>query len=209
MKREMKFVETEFGRIAYADHGDGPAALFVHGVFLNSYLWRHVTTGVADMRRCIAIDLMAHGATHIAPDQDVSFTANAEMLEAFCAQLGLDKVDLVGNDSGGAISQIFAARHPDRIRSLTLTNCDAHDNWPSPEFQRTIDLAAQGRLAQFGQRLLRNVEFARARFATAYEHRELVSEETFRIYLEPLFATPKLHTVSSAGSPLPEIIARQ
>ena len=36
----------------------------------------------------------------------------AEVLDA----LGIDKIDLVGNDSGGAIAQIFAAHHPHRLR---------------------------------------------------------------------------------------------
>src|SRR5579862_4846502 len=114
-------VATPFGDIAYTDQGSGPAALFVHGVFRNAYLWRHVIGRVADQRRCIAVDLMAHGATRIAPDQDLSFTAQAEMLAAFCDRLNLDQVDVVANDSGAGISQIFAAHHPERIRSLTLT----------------------------------------------------------------------------------------
>jgi pimeloyl-ACP methyl ester carboxylesterase len=189
MKRDIKHVTTPYGQIAYTEAGHGPAALFVHGVFMNGYLWRHVVEQLSDVRSCIAIDLMAHGATRIAPDQDVSFKAQAKMLESFCQALGLEKVDLVGNDSGGGIAQIFAARHPERVRSLTLTNCDVHDNWPPPAFQRTRELVASGQLAEFGQRMLRDLEFARARFAIAYEHPELVSEETFHIYLEPLFAT--------------------
>lgn len=191
MKREMKYVDTEFGQIAYTDQGRGPAALFVHGVFMNGYLWRNVVAGVSDIRRCISIDLMAHGATRIAPDQDVSFTANARMLEAFCTKLGLDKIDLVGNDSGGGISQIFAARHPDKIRTLTLTNCDVHDNWPPPAFQQMREMVARGGLPEFGQRLLHDIAFARSRFSVAYEHPDEVSEETFHIYLEPLFFTPE------------------
>jgi pimeloyl-ACP methyl ester carboxylesterase len=130
MPRDIKHATTAFGDIAYTDHGRGPAALFVHGVFLNGYLWGHIIDRMADVRRCIAIDLLAHGETQAAPDQDVSFKAQAEMLEAFCVSLGLDRVDMVANDSGGGIAQIFAARHPERIRSLTLTNCDAHDDWP-------------------------------------------------------------------------------
>jgi pimeloyl-ACP methyl ester carboxylesterase len=77
---------------------------------------------------------LAHGATKTSPEQDVDFTAQAEMLEAVCESLKLDQVDLVANDSGGGIAQIFAARHPARIRSLTLTNCDTHDNWPPKPF---------------------------------------------------------------------------
>src|ERR1700674_4451425 len=123
-------VETPSGRISYASAGSGPAALFVHGVLLNSYLWRYQLAGLSDVRRCIAVDLLAHGDTEIAPDQDVSVTANAKMLKEFLDALKIDQVDLVGNDSGGGIAQIFAALNPERVRSFTLTNCDTHDNWP-------------------------------------------------------------------------------
>jgi pimeloyl-ACP methyl ester carboxylesterase len=74
-------VETPSGRISYAYSGSGPAALFVHGVVLNKHLWRHQLAGLSDVRRCIAVDLLAHGDTEIAPDQDVSVTANAKMLK--------------------------------------------------------------------------------------------------------------------------------
>ena len=53
--------------------------------------------------------------------------SQAKMVEAFLDALGIDKVDLVGNDSGGGIAQIFAARNPDRTRSITLTNCEVHE----------------------------------------------------------------------------------
>ena len=112
-------VDTASGRIAYVEHGSGPAALFVHGVLLNSHLWRHQLAALSDIRRCIAVDLLAHGDTEIAPDQDVSVTANAHMLAHFLDALSIDRVDLVGNDSGGGIAQIFAAHHPQRLRSLT------------------------------------------------------------------------------------------
>jgi len=189
MTQAHAFAHTPAGEIAYVARGEGPPALFLHGVFLNGHLWRHVIDRVADMRRCIALDLLAHGATRTLPDQDLTFTAQAEMLEAFCAALELDAVDLVANDSGGGIAQIFAARHPERIRSLTLTNCDTHDNWPPAPFQGTIELARRGELGERGRRLLVDVNRARAVFGNAYEHPERVSPETFRTYLGPLYAT--------------------
>src|SRR6266404_6703853 len=94
-------VETPSGRIRYASIGSGPVALFVHGVVLNKHLWRHQLTELSDIRRCIAVDLLAHGDTEITPDQDVSVTANAKMLKEFLDALNIDQVDLVGNDSGG------------------------------------------------------------------------------------------------------------
>jgi pimeloyl-ACP methyl ester carboxylesterase len=109
--------------------GMGPVALFVHGVLMNKHLWRHQLAALGDIRRCIAADLLAHGDTEIAPDQDVSVTAkNAHMLRELLDALA---IDLVGNDSGGGICQIFAALNPERARTLTLTNCDTHDNWSS------------------------------------------------------------------------------
>src|SRR6266567_9047198 len=115
-------VQTASGRISYTEQGTGPVALFVHGVLLNGHLWRHQLEDLCDIRRCIAVDLLAHGDTEITPDQDVSVTANAKMLKEFLDALHIDKVDLVGNDSGGGITQIFAALYPERVRSLTLTN---------------------------------------------------------------------------------------
>src|ERR1700735_2928597 len=114
-------VKTPSGQISYAEAGSGPIALFVHGVLLNNHLWRHQMTGLSDIRRCIAVDLLAHGDTEITPDQDVSVTTNAHTLREFLDALSIDQVDLVGNGSGGGISQIFAALNPQRVRSLTPT----------------------------------------------------------------------------------------
>src|SRR5207247_1846205 len=134
-KPARRTVETPSGRIGYSEMGSGPVALFVHGVLLNGHLWRHQLSGLADLRRCIAVDLLAHGETEIAPEQDVSVSANATMLGQFLDALRIEAVDLVGNDSGGGIAQIFAALNPARVRSLALTDCDAHDNWPPKAFQ--------------------------------------------------------------------------
>ena len=190
-RHDIRHAATALGDVAYTERGRGPTALFVHGVFLNGHLWRDVVDRVADVRRCLAVDLLGHGATRTPPEADVSFTGQAEMLEAFCARLGLDQVDLVANDSGTAVAQIFAARHPGRIRTLTLTNGDVHTNFPPEAVKPLIDATAQGLLPSIGQRMLEDVENARAQFAVGYEHPERIGEETLRIYLEPLFATPE------------------
>jgi pimeloyl-ACP methyl ester carboxylesterase len=191
MPSEIRHVTTRFGDIAYVEEGQGPAALFVHGVFLNHHFWRGVTRQLGDVRRCIALDLMAHGATRIVADQELTFTTQAEMLDAFCEAMGLDQVDVVANDSGGGIAQIFAARHPGRIRSLTLTNCDTHDNWPPASFQPLVALAREGKLADAFAPLAQDPAAARNAFAVAYEHPEQVSDETLNTYLAPLFASPE------------------
>jgi pimeloyl-ACP methyl ester carboxylesterase len=184
-------VATASGRIAYAEAGSGPVALFVHGVLLNGHLWRHQLAALSDIRRCIAVDLLAHGDTEIAPDQDVSVTANARMLREVVDVLGIDKVDLVGNDSGGGIAQIFAATNPSRVRSLTLTDCDVHDNWPPEAFKPFLAMAAAGGLRGTLDAMVANKNIYRSAQALgpAYEHPDRVSDETIETYLRPLVET--------------------
>ncbi len=185
-------VATPSGTIGYVEQGHGPVALFVHGVLLNGYLWRHQLAGLGDARRCIAVDLLAHGHTEAAEGQDVSVTANAHMLVQFLDALGIDRVDLVGNDSGGGICQIFAALYPQRLRSLALTNCDAHDNWPPEAFRPFVAMVAAGGLAGALQAMLDDKAVYRAPSALgpAYERPEQVADETIEAYLRPFLAQP-------------------
>ncbi|MGO1001156.1 alpha/beta fold hydrolase [Lysobacter sp. CA196] len=181
-------VQTPSGRIAYREQGTGPVALFVHGVLLNGHLWRHQLAHLSDRRRCIAVDLLAHGDTEIAPGQDVSVTANAQMLAEFLDALGIDQVDLVGNDSGGGIAQIFAALHPQRVRSFALTNCDTHDNWPPEAFKPFLAMAAGGGLGDALKAMLADKSVYRSPQALglAYEDPQSLSDESIETYLRPL-----------------------
>lgn len=181
-------VVTPSGRIGYTEAGDGPVALFVHGVLLNGHLWRHQLAELSDLRRCIAVDLLAHGDTEIASDQDVSVTANARMLREFLDALAIDQVDLVGNDSGGGIAQIFAALNPGRVRSLTLTDCDTHDNWPPEAFKPFLAMAAAGGLRGALEAMLADKDFYRSAEALgpAYEQPQRLADETIETYLRPL-----------------------
>jgi len=184
-------VQTPSGRISYVEQGAGPVALFVHGVLLNGHLWRHQLAQLGDIRRCIAPDLLAHGDTQIAPGQDLSVTANAHMLKQFLDALNIDKVDMVANDSGGGIAQIFAANYPERLRSLTLTNCDTHDNWPPEAFKPFLAMAADGGLRGALDAMLadKNVFRAPEALGPAYEHPQQVSDETIDTYLQPFVRT--------------------
>ena len=186
-----KSVQTPSGQIGYVEEGTGPAALFVHGVLLNGHLWRHQLEHLSDIRRCIAVDLLAHGQTEIVPSQDVSVTANAKMLKEFLDGLGIDRVDLVGNDSGGGVSQIFAALCPERVRSLTLTDCDTHDNWPPEAFKPFLAIAAKGGLpAKLGEMLAdKSIYRSPAELGPAYEHPERLSDKDIETYLRPFTKT--------------------
>ena len=191
-----KSIDTPSGRISYVERGTGPAALFVHGVLLNGHLWRHQLEHLSDVRRCIALDLMGHGATEIQPDQDVSSDAQAVMLGQFLDALKIDQVDLVGNDSGGGIALIFAANNPKRIRSLTLTDCDAHDNWPPEAFKPFLAMSAAGGLRGALEKMQSEKDFYRSANALGlcYEHPENLADESIDTYLQPFLTdAQRLH----------------
>ena len=182
---------TELGEISYLDVGEGPTALFVHGVFTNALFWRNVLADTAARRRCIAIDLPAHGQTATTESWDLSLGGLAQALVALCDAIDPGRVDLVANDTGGAVAQIFAATNPQRLRSVTLTNCDTQGNIPPPDFAPVVHLARQGGLAEVVKGLASDLSLARsdAGFGSGYERPEDVPDEVLRAYLAPLAAS--------------------
>jgi pimeloyl-ACP methyl ester carboxylesterase len=183
-----KSVTAPGGEISYTEFGAGPTALFVHGVGTGGLLWRHVIEAVRDTSRCIAVDLPLHGGA--AGRDDMSATAMAGMVAELCESLGLGQVDLVGNDTGGAVSQIFAAQHPELIRSLTLTNSDTEGNFPPPEFAPIVAAARQGKLAELTVGIANDLAtWAASPAAVGYEHPDKVPAEVVRAYYEPLTGT--------------------
>jgi pimeloyl-ACP methyl ester carboxylesterase len=148
--RERRFVATRFGRIAYVERGTsfewgrGPVALFLHGFPLSSFQWRGVIEQLSRERCCIAPDAMGLGHTEVDSTQSLAPGAQADMLLAFLESLSIDRVDLVANDSGGAIAQLFLSRYPERVRTLLLTNCDVEIQSPPAALLPVIKWAHAG-----------------------------------------------------------------
>jgi pimeloyl-ACP methyl ester carboxylesterase len=166
-------------------------ALFIHGALLNKHFWRHQLAGLSDIRRCIAADLLAHGDTEIEPHQDVSATANVNMLVQMLDALRIDRADLIGNHSGGGIAQILAALHPERVRTLTLTNCDTHDHGCAAAFRPFLDKPNSGGLGDALNAMLTNKAVYRSPegLGLGYERPEEVSDKDIEVYFLPLVRT--------------------
>jgi pimeloyl-ACP methyl ester carboxylesterase len=148
-------VDTRSGPASYVDTGGpGRPVLFVHGIGSSSYLWRHVIELLEGQRRCVAVDLPLHGHTPAAASQDFTLPALARFVADCCDALELTDIDLVANDTGGAVSQVFAAGHAERLHTLTLTNCEAHDNMPPTALLPAVLLARLGLLARLTPRLV-------------------------------------------------------
>jgi pimeloyl-ACP methyl ester carboxylesterase len=96
-------------------------------------------------RRCIAPDFLAMGYTEVADGQSVTPEAQTAMLVALLDELSIRRVDVVANDSGGAVAQLLVARYPERVHTLLLTNCDTEIDSPPPALAPVIELSKAGR----------------------------------------------------------------
>ena len=123
------------GTISYRDTGDGPPVVFVHGLLVDGTVWRKVTPLLDGAARSIVPDLpLGSHRTPMNADADVTPHGVARLVGDFLAALDLEDVTLVGNDTGGAISQLVALDHGERVGRLVLTNCDCFDVFPPKEF---------------------------------------------------------------------------
>jgi pimeloyl-ACP methyl ester carboxylesterase len=139
---QRKEIDLPAGRIRYREAGSGKPVVFVHGYLVDGRLWGGVVDRLADRCHCFAPDWPI-GAQQIAmnPDADLSPPGVAATIAAFLEANELEDVTIVGNDSGGAMSQVLATRHPQRIGRLVLTNCDTHENFPPGIFKTMPPLA--------------------------------------------------------------------
>lgn len=179
-----KFAQTAFGRIAYVERGNGPVALFAHAFPLCGYQWRYALDEVSLMRTCVAPDLMGVGYSEIPAGQDISFESQAKMLAAFLDARSIRQVDLIGNDTGGGISQLFLSLYPERVRSVTLTNCEVHDLWPNPMLQQFYSALKAGAVGEMLKNITNDPALA-APLAAAYENPESLSKESLEVYFGP------------------------
>jgi pimeloyl-ACP methyl ester carboxylesterase len=183
--------DTRSGQLAYVDMGAGLPVLFVHGVSVNSALWRRVIAAVQNEYRCLAVDLPLHGRSPVRPDHNYSLGTLAQVLRDLLDVLDVPMVHLVGNDTGGAVCQVFAATQRERLRSLTLTNCDTRGNIPPAPFVRTVELARQGRLARAATRWVHDLNLARSErsIGSGYRNRAYLTDAAIRHYLGPVMGT--------------------
>jgi pimeloyl-ACP methyl ester carboxylesterase len=128
---ERRTAKVPAGTLEYRERGTGPPMVFVHGVAVNGDLWRKVVPGLVGEHRCITLDVPLGGhSIALDGEPDLSLFGVARIVADFLEALDLSEVTVVGNDTGGAISQALVVRHPERVGRLVLTSCDAFENFP-------------------------------------------------------------------------------
>lgn len=144
----MSTIDISAGTIHYEVVGpqDGRPVVFVHGYLMGGQLWSLVSERLASRGlRCFTPTwpLGAHPQP-LRPGADRSITGVASIVADVLAALDLADVVLVGNDTGGVVTQLVAVHHPERVGAMVLTSCDAFEHFPPPILKPVV-LAARSK----------------------------------------------------------------
>jgi pimeloyl-ACP methyl ester carboxylesterase len=132
----MNEIRLTQGTVRYREQGVGEPIVLVHGLLTNGELWRDVAPRLAGDFRVIVPDWpLGSQEIPLDPGADFSPLGLARLIADFIEALGLERVTLVGNDTGGALCQLVAVHYPERIARLVLTPCDAFEDFPPPAFR--------------------------------------------------------------------------
>ena len=182
-------IDLRQGTIHYVEYGTGgEPVVFVHGFAVDGQLWEPVAQRLADAGlRCI-VPTWPFGShrTPMHPDAELAPPAAARLVLDFIAALDLNGVTIVGNDSGGAVTQMAVTTDASRIGRLVLTNCDSFENFPPGMFKLMSKL---GVVPGFGFVLAQSMRFEpilRAPFGFGDLNVERQPIELLRSWVEPL-----------------------
>ena len=117
---EEAFVQVGGAKIHYQRAGYGRPLLLLHGLVGSAKNWRQNISFLSRDSSVYAIDLFNMGASERVPGLDAGLEATADRLATYMNAVGLAEADVAGHSHGGSVAMMFAARHPQRVRSLIL-----------------------------------------------------------------------------------------
>lgn len=182
----MPIIEINSGTIHYEETGpeNGRPVVFVHGYWMGGQVWRQVSRRLAELGlRCIVPTWpMGAQSQPLHPNADRTITGVAGIVAEVLEGLDLRDVVVVGNDSGGVVSQLVAVHHPERVGGLVLTSCDAFENFPPPILRPMILAARSKVLFRLAIQALR-LPAARKRAYGDLAHRDI--DDLAQIWVRP------------------------
>ncbi|BBY23572.1 hypothetical protein MSTO_37770 [Mycobacterium stomatepiae] len=189
----MSTIDISAGTIHYEATGpeNGRPVVFVHGYMMGRELWRRVgeKLGACGLR-CIAPTwpLGAHPEP-LRPGADRTIQGVARIVADVLAALDLEDVVLVGNDTGGVVTQLVAVHYPERLGALVLTSCDAFEHFPPPILKPVI-LAAKSKATFKAVAQAMRVPAARKRAFDGLAHRNI--DDLTAIWVRPGLSDPAI-----------------
>ena len=189
----MREVRLSRGLIHYAEHGQGPTVVLLHGLLMDHTVWDAVLPGLPDGFRYIrpVLPLGAHSVP-MNDDADLSMRGMVQLLAEFMAALDLRDVALVHTDWGGGLF-LTAYGLDERVARLIILSCEAFDNFPPGLPGRVAVLAARvpGGMC-LARRQLRIGWFRRLPVAMGLMSRNGIPAAQIRAWTAPGLANSKI-----------------
>jgi len=215
----MPAVTLNAGTIHYEKSGPttGRPVVFVHGYMMSSSLWGPLSERLAESEFACYAPTWPLGAHTVPmrPGSELTMESVAAMVAEFLEALDLHDAILIGNDTGGAISQIVATTAPARLGALVLTSCDAFEHFPPEGGFKLLIAASRSRSAFRAVMASLRTSTMRRRGFGALAHADI--DEMVKEWVEPTAAdsrvredlrrfTASLHrdTMVQAGARLPQ-----
>ena len=120
---QSKYFDLPMGRMHYVDEGASSHAIaMVHGNPAWSYTYRKLIKCLSNKYRCIALDHIGFGLSDKPIEWDYLPENHANNFEKLLDHLDLESITLMVGDWGGPIGLSYALNHPDKIKSIVITN---------------------------------------------------------------------------------------
>jgi 3-oxoadipate enol-lactonase len=140
------------GKWSYTVHGErrgpgDPDILLLHGLFIDSTLWRAQIEPLARLGRVVALDMPGHGRSEVPPPFDLH--QHAEVLAEALPAMGVGRAVCVGWSWGGTLSLLLALAHPERVAALALldTNAEAQTAYRKAKYRLLVAIVRRFGLA--------------------------------------------------------------
>ncbi|WP_454798139.1 alpha/beta fold hydrolase [Novosphingobium lindaniclasticum] len=152
--RQSRFFTVGGLSIHYKDEGPrgAPVLLMVHGSESSLRTWDRIAQVLKGRYRVIRFDLPGYGLSDGATDEAAKTLSPTDVPIALLDRLGVKKVTFVGVSSGGTMGMYLAARRPDMVERLILSNTPSDPVDTSHLVMPKSFLDAQARARQTGFR---------------------------------------------------------
>ena len=151
-----RFVTVDGLRIHYLEWGNAakPALILIHGISRHAHTFDHIAPDFVRDYRVIAYDMRGHGDSGWSPEGAYLVEDHVKDLEGLVRQLGLRRLTLMGNSTGGRVVQVFAGLHPDMVDRLIVEDVgperpqDISDNFARQVRQEADGWASEDELVK-------------------------------------------------------------
>lgn len=119
---QSRYMQIRGVEVHYKDEGQGPVLLMIHGSQSTLKTYDRITDLLKDRYRIIRMDLPGYGLSSAVSDEAAAASQPVQIIEGLVDGLGIERLTAVGVSSGGTMAVYLAAKRPELVERLVLSN---------------------------------------------------------------------------------------